>query len=163
MTQQGKSKDRFPLNCKSLERKKPSQDRALWTHNMSGTHHRHFSPRHQRLISPASYKIKQSEKHLHFVTIVRREKERKQWRASKLGQNRTCTHKLAEVYMSVQEYTPPWEHHCKSILSKSQNSRNLLVTWNRILERTLLVVSNGCFIFNCEFFIFFCKAVQALN
>lgn len=162
MTQQGKSKDRFPLNCNSLERKKTGQDQALGTHNMSGTHHGHFSPRHQRLISRTSYKIKQSEKHLHFVTIVRREKERKQWGASKLGQNTTCTHKLAEDYISSRIH-PPWENHCKSILSKSQNSRHLLVTWNRILERTLLVVSNGCFIFKCEFFIFFCKAVQALN
>lgn len=131
---------------------------------MSGTHHRHFSPRHQRLISPASYKIKQSEKHLHFVAIVRREKERKQWRASKLGQNRTCTHKLAEVYMSVQEYTPLENTTAKaSSLKVKIQEIYLCVTWNRILERTLLVVSNGCFIFNCDFFIFFCKAVQALN
>lgn len=161
MTQQGKSKDRFPLNCKSLERKKTGQDRALWTHNMSGTHHRHFSPRHQRLISPASYKIKW--KTPSFCNNSEKGEREEAMESLKAWPKHNLYSQACRSLHVSSRIHPPWEHHCKSILSKSQNSRNLLVTWNRVLERTLLVVSNGHFIFNCEFFIFFCKAVQALN
>lgn len=119
---------------------------------MRGTHHGHFCPRHQRLISPASYKIKLSEKHFHFITTVRREKERKQWRASKPGQTTTCTQQACRSLHVSSRIHPPWEYHCKSILSESQNLRNLFVTWDRILERTILVVSNGSFIFKLHIF-----------
>lgn len=64
-----------------------------------------------------------------------------------------CNHKLAEVYMSVQEHIPLEITTAKASFPKANLEEEIdLGLGTEYWKRTLLVASNMCFVFNCEFF-----------